>query len=350
MGSRGSGIGRMAVRICAGAIAVAALLPSSANAASTVGSTFDPTDGTCSAGTMFLQTSSPSNLYTVPADGVLTSWSFQAPATADPNLALLVGRPTSDPLAYEIVGRSADQDPVAGTTTTYPDISIEVQQGDVLGLRVATAGSCMDPAGGAGYGSLGKTTNPSPGDTVTFSSLSGNDARLAISASHEADADGDGLGDETEDLDDDGDSIPDTSDNCPLTPNIGQENSDDDSLGNACDPNDDNDDVPDSSDGCPEDPGPAANGGCPDFTAPQTTIKKVGVRHAQRKATIKFKSSELGSTFRCKLGNGPSKRCSSPKTLKRLKPGRYKFSVAATDAFGNTDTSPAVVRFRVKKR
>ena len=64
------------------------------------------------------------------------------------------------------------------------------------------------------------------------------------------DTDADGAGDAC-DADDDDDTVPDVSDNCPLIANPGQENNDADSLGDACDDDDDNDGVPDVSDNCP---------------------------------------------------------------------------------------------------
>jgi CSLREA domain-containing protein len=51
--------------------------------------------------------------------------------------------------------------------------------------------------------------------------------------------------------DDDGDGVPDVSDNCPAAANAGQANNDGDAQGDACDSDDDNDTVADGSDNCP---------------------------------------------------------------------------------------------------
>ncbi len=52
-------------------------------------------------------------------------------------------------------------------------------------------------------------------------------------------------------VDTDGDGVADATDNCPLISNSGQENTDADSQGNACDTDDDNDSVADVTDNCP---------------------------------------------------------------------------------------------------
>ncbi len=57
-----------------------------------------------------------------------------------------------------------------------------------------------------------------------------------------------------QDLDDDGDGVPDTSDLCPLIADPGQENLDLDGLGDACDPDDDNDLSADAQDCEPKNP------------------------------------------------------------------------------------------------
>jgi Zn-dependent metalloprotease len=64
------------------------------------------------------------------------------------------------------------------------------------------------------------------------------------------DSDCDGI-DDTIDTDDDNDSVPDGSDNCPRIANPGQTDTDGDGMGNPCDPDDDNDGRLDAVDNCP---------------------------------------------------------------------------------------------------
>lgn len=86
-----------------------------------------------------------------------------------------------------------------------------------------------------------------------------------------------------------------------------------------------------------------------DVTAPETTIDKAPKdKLKKRKAKYAFSSSEPGSTFTCTVDKRPAKPCSSPLRLKRLKDGKHKFAVAATDAAGNTDSSPARDKFKVR--
>ena len=93
--------------------------------------------------------------------------------------------------------------------------------------------------------------------------------------------------------------------------------------------------------------GETADGDGPDTTAPDTTIESKRRRLTKPQARIRFSSSEPGSSFECRLDKRPFKPCGSPKKLKRLKDGRHRFFVRAIDAAGNTDPSPAKLRFRV---
>ena len=69
----------------------------------------------------------------------------------------------------------------------------------------------------------------------------------------------------------------------------------------------------------------------------------------ERKATFRF-TSEKGAQFLCKLDARPYKLCASPKTIRALKPRRHVFQVKARDRAGNVDPTPAVKRFRIKRR
>lgn len=72
---------------------------------------------------------------------------------------------------------------------------------------------------------------------------------VSISNTNQKDTDGDGAGDAC-DSDDDGDGSSDGSDNCPLIANPSQNDFDSDGEGDSCDLDDDNDGTPDSSDTC----------------------------------------------------------------------------------------------------
>ena len=105
------------------------------------------------------------------------------------------------------------------------------------------------------------------------------------------------------------------------------------------------------------DPNPAsrafsvqAAGPPPDTTPPQSKItSKLPTKVAAgKKLKISFRASEQ-STFRCRLDRRSWRACVSPTVLK-LKPGRHRFQVAATDTAGNTDPTPAKVKLRAVRR
>lgn len=84
-------------------------------------------------------------------------------------------------------------------------------------------------------------------------------------------------------------------------------------------------------------------GGTPDTTAPTVKITKgPKAKSTSTTAKFKFKANEAGSTFQCKLDKSKFKKCSSPKTYKKLKPGKHVFKVRATDKAGNV--GPAAKR------
>ncbi|WP_418058803.1 hypothetical protein [Pimelobacter simplex] len=88
----------------------------------------------------------------------------------------------------------------------------------------------------------------------------------------------------------------------------------------------------------------------PDHTAPETTITAgpaQGARVTTGTVTFAFSSNEPGSTFTCTLDDRPLAGCTSPLTLRGLAAGAHTFSVAAIDAAGNADRSPARRSFTV---
>jgi hypothetical protein len=79
-----------------------------------------------------------------------------------------------------------------------------------------------------------------------------------------------------------------------------------------------------------------------DLRAPQTWIVR-GPRGRQtvRAATFRFRSSEAGSTFQCRLDRGPWRACRSPRTYRGLELRTHRFQVRGRDRAGNLDRSPA---------
>jgi trypsin len=97
------------------------------------------------------------------------------------------------------------------------------------------------------------------------------------------------------------------------------------------------------------------SGGQPDTAAPQTTINSgPQPRKRNKKATFTFSSSEappiIGPQFECRLDAGGWAQCKSPKSLTVPNRGWHNFRVRASDLSDNTDASPAVHTWKVKKK
>ena len=74
----------------------------------------------------------------------------------------------------------------------------------------------------------------------------------------------------------------------------------------------------------------------PDTTKPKVTVKKAPkAKSTATTAKFVFSADEAGSTFKCKLDKKAFANCRSPKTYKKLKPGKHVFKIKATDAAGN---------------
>jgi hypothetical protein len=100
----------------------------------------------------------------------------------------------------------------------------------------------------------------------------------------------------------------------------------------------------------PTPPGPEPEPEPGDTTLPDTQITQgPKVKTSKKSATFAFTSSEAGSTFECKLDDGPFSPCTSPRGVKVGK-GKHSFAVRATDAAGNTDPTPATASWKVRKK
>jgi len=80
---------------------------------------------------------------------------------------------------------------------------------------------------------------------------------------------------------------------------------------------------------------------------PDTRIVK-GPKKKTHATTVKFKftATESGAKFECKLDRQKFKPCKSPKTYKKLKPGKHVFKVRAVKG-KNVDPTPAKRKFKV---
>jgi hypothetical protein len=94
------------------------------------------------------------------------------------------------------------------------------------------------------------------------------------------------------------------------------------------------------------DPTPATRTFKIDTHAPRTVIKSAKVKRSG-KAKVSFAADEAGVTFECSLDGKEPKPCTSPAKFK-LKKGKHKFKVVATDAAGNVDPIGATARLKFK--
>jgi hypothetical protein len=87
-----------------------------------------------------------------------------------------------------------------------------------------------------------------------------------------------------------------------------------------------------------------------DTTPPETRLSKL---YLMRKPPVfvafRLRSSEPGSTFRCRFDGRPFRACPSSRGVRDLNPGRHRFEAFAIDAAGNADPTPAVARFKIPR-
>ena len=177
-------------------VVMAGLMAPAAHATTTIGQLFTPTGSATNA--TVLQISVADGLgFTVPRDGVITSWSFLADRNGA-TVRLKVGRPNADG-TYTIVGESDVQTAPGGQQSTF-STRVPVKAGDVIGTTTIAGQNLA-------LTSVDQTNNDrvvvTAGDQSTGSTLgptAQRGIRLDVSASIEPDVDVDGFGDETQDL------------------------------------------------------------------------------------------------------------------------------------------------------
>ena len=87
----------------------------------------------------------------------------------------------------------------------------------------------------------------------------------------------------------------------------------------------------------------------PDTVAPSIAIDKGPRRKTRRRrAKLVFSSEDATATFACALDGGASVPCTSPVNYRKLRRGKHRFSVRATDPAGNS-SPPSRFRWRVRR-
>ena len=167
--------------------------PPSAGAAVQIGETFVP-NALCGPDITYLN-GGPGGAYSVPSNGVITSWRFQANANAPAAMRLKVGRNVGGN-SFTIIGQSDLESLAANQLNTF-STRVPVLAGDRIGSYFTSSGLPNCSSDDAAYSDHYLAGDQPPGSTATYTFETGYRADLA--AILEPDADNDGFGDETQD-------------------------------------------------------------------------------------------------------------------------------------------------------
>lgn len=245
---------------------------------------------------------STDNVGIAPYDGGIVRWRVKSDGAGNSPVALQVVSWPPEGLISAVAASQPEE--VADGVNTFPT-RLPIAGGDLIAIEC-----CKEPGERIfSSGLLGQAFGMQqgsalvPGAPPVQASVILMNGEVLVNADIEADEDGDGYGDETQDA-------------CPSDASTQGE--------------------------CPPPPPP-----------PQTRItrspKKI-VKMKGRRVDVKFAftSSEANSNFFCSMDASPWKACASPFRTK-VRAGKHRFYVLAEKA-GSTDDSPAVSTFRVKRR
>jgi Ca2+-binding RTX toxin-like protein len=176
------------------------LFAGSAHAVTIIGNDSSAPDTLCVTAT-FLQTGVASGTYAVPAPGVITSWYYHDASPIAPGLKLKVAR--FEGIAALLVGDSTAPTVRSTNSINGPFLTrIPVQANDFIGIYTSAGGTvpCSVTTTSTSDSFFDVTSDVPPGTLLTSSSGSGNKTKFPVQAWVEADADGDGYGDDTQDF------------------------------------------------------------------------------------------------------------------------------------------------------
>jgi hypothetical protein len=282
----------------------------SASAEVTIGSDLQPSPGNadpcvpdddCTVANSLL----PGAQLSSPMDGVLVRWRVRAQATAgEPvELRLRVIRAALGGVGTGVSSSATRTIPASGLETFSFATRQRIESGDQVALDIEPPNNELLIVATAVSGPTFDRWQPVLGDgEARGADDPGQEGEVTLNADVEADIDGDGFGDETQD-------------DCPTAPG--------------------------SRHGC-------------ETVPPETTIVKgpkgkLKTRKRKKKVRFKFVSSEPGSKFRCVVDDGLAEACHSP-IKHRFRRGRHGFEVQAIDSAGNADPTPATLAFKLKRK
>jgi len=238
---------------------------------------------------------SPGGPVAAPSDGVLTAWSYLA-AGSTPTVKLKVVRPAGAG-SFTAVADSSVETASPNVLNTFAT-RIPVRAGDKIALVMPAGGPCLTGAP-PGWTFTSAASDDPPGTTSSY--IGPGSGHIDISAALEADADGDGFGDETQD-------------GCPSDSSLHEQ---------PC-----------------------------DRVAPESTITAGPPNRTRKKrATFEFSAVDARAVtgLACSLDDGSFASCTSPYTVK-VKKGKHTFSVRATDDAGNVEGAPAADSWKVRRK